>query len=125
MPKLQMFLAIFKKHKWQLVLTYALFSVEMLALLMQPYFLGRAIDGLIYGNNIGLYELIGVYLLWVILGTTRHRIDTRTYTGIYTSFVSRLLNRKYNEKDVSKLAAHSNLAREFVDFLEYDLVYVI
>jgi ABC-type multidrug transport system fused ATPase/permease subunit len=125
MPKLQMFIAIFKKHKWQLVLTYALFSVEMLALLMQPYFLGRAIDGLIYGNNIGLFELIFVYLVWVIMGTIRHRIDTRTYTGIYTSFVSRLLNRKYDEKDVSKLAAHSNLAREFVDFLEFDLVYVI
>ena len=125
MPKLQMFIAIFKKHKWQLGLTYALFSVEMLALLMQPYFLGKAIDGLIYGHNTGLYELIGVYLLWIVVGTIRHRVDTRTYTGIYTSFVSRLLSRKYDEKDISKLSAHSNLAREFVDFLEYDLVYVI
>ena len=125
MPKLQMFKIIFQKHKWQLVLTYALFSVEMLALLMQPYFLGRAIDGLIYGHNIGLYELVGIYLIWIVAGTIRHRVDTRTYTAIYTSFVSRLLSRKYNDKEVSKLAAHSNLAREFVDFLEYDLVYVI
>ena len=27
--------------------------------------------------------------------------------------------------EVSKLSAHSTLAREFVDFLEHDLVYVI
>lgn len=120
-----MFKVIFQKHKWQLVLTYTLFSIEMLALLMQPYFLGRAIDGLIYGHNIGLYELVFIYLIWIVVGTIRHRVDTRTYTAIYTSFVSRLLSRKYGEKEVSKLAAHSNLAREFVDFLEYDLVYVI
>lgn len=120
-----MFKAIFEKHKWQLVLTYILFSIEMLALLMQPYFLGRAIDGLIYGHNTGLFELVGVYFIWTVVGTIRHRVDTRTYTAIYTSFVSRLLNKKYDDKDVSKLSAHSNLAREFVDFLEYDLVYVI
>lgn len=125
MAKMLMFKIIFEKHKWQLLLTYLLFSIEMLALLMQPYFLGRAIDGLIYGHNTGLFELIGVYLLWIIVGTIRHRVDTRTYTAIYTSFVSKLLSRKYDDKEVSKLSAHSNLAREFVDFLEYDLVYVI
>ena len=125
MPKLKIFKAIFKKHRWQLIVTYTLFSIEMLALLIQPYYLGKAIDGLIYGHNIGLFELVGVYLIWIVVGTIRHRVDTRTYTGIYTSFVSRLLSKKYDDKDVSKLSAHSNLAREFVDFLEYDLVYVL
>jgi ABC-type multidrug transport system fused ATPase/permease subunit len=120
-----MFKAIFLKHKWQLMLTYLLFSIEMLALLLQPYYLGKAIDGLIYGHNTGLFELVGIYLTWIVVGTIRHRVDTRTYTSIYTSFVGRLLSRKYNDKDVSKLSAHSNLAREFVDFLEFDLVYVI
>jgi hypothetical protein len=51
--------------------------------------------------------------------------DTRTYTAIYTSLVTRFLSRRYLKNDVSKLSAHSNLAREFVDFLEHDLVYVI
>ncbi len=125
MPKLKIFKAIFFKHKWQLVLTYSLFSIEMFALLLQPDYIAKAIDGLIYGHNIPLFELIGIYFIWVVVGTIRHRVDTRTYSGIYTSFVSRLLSRKYDDKDVSKLSAHSNLAREFVDFLEFDLVYVI
>jgi len=125
MPKIQIFKAIYLKHKWQLLLTYVLFSIEMLALLMQPYYLGKAIDDLIIGKYKGLYELIGIYLLWIIVGTIRHRVDTRTYTGIYTSLVGRLLGKKYENKDVSKLSAHSNLAREFIDFLEYDLVYVV
>lgn len=125
MHKIQIFNAIFKKHKWQLIVTYTFFSIEMLALLMQPYYLGKAIDGLIYGHNTGLFELIVVYVIWIVVGTTRHKVDTRTYTGIYNSFVNRLLNKKYGDKDVSKLSAHSNLAREFIDFLEYDLVYVL
>jgi ABC-type multidrug transport system fused ATPase/permease subunit len=125
MPQLSMFKTIFKNHKWQLLLTYALFSLEMFGSLMRPYFLGKAVDGLIYGHNKGLYELIGVHLAYLVAGTLRHQFDTRTYTAIYTDLVTRLLNRKYSEKEVSKLSAHSNLAREFVDFLEFDLVYVV
>ncbi|HRG82946.1 MAG TPA: ABC transporter six-transmembrane domain-containing protein, partial [Chitinophagaceae bacterium] len=34
-------------------------------------------------------------------------------------------SRRYHKTDVSKLSAHSTLAREFVDFLEFDLVYVL
>lgn len=51
--------------------------------------------------------------------------DTRTYSAIYVSLVSKFLGRKKSQQDVSKLSAHSTLAREFVDFLEFDLVYVI
>ena len=125
MSQLSIFKTIFSKHKWHLWLTYILFSLEMLGSLMRPFFLGKAIDGLIYGNNRGLYELIAVHFIYVIVGYARHRFDTRTYTAIYTSLATNLLSRKYDEKDVSKLSAHSNLAKEFVDFLEYDLVYVL
>lgn len=125
MSQLSIFKTIFSKHKWQLWLTYILFSLEMIGSLMRPFFLGKAIDGLIYGNNSGLYELIAVHLAYVIVGYARHRFDTRTYTAIYTSLATNLLSKKYNSKDVSKLSAHSNLAKEFVDFLEYDLVYVL
>jgi ABC-type multidrug transport system fused ATPase/permease subunit len=51
--------------------------------------------------------------------------DTRTYSAIYTSLVTQFLARRFGKSEVSKLSAHSTLAKEFVDFLEYDLVYVI
>lgn len=125
MSQFSIFKSLFSKHKWQLWLTYILFSLEMLGSLMRPFFLGKAIDGLIYGNNIGLYQLVAVHFAYVIIGYARHRFDTRTYTAIYTSLATNILSKKYEEKDVSKLSAHSNLAKEFVDFLEYDLVYVL
>lgn len=125
MPQLSIFKSIFIKNKWQLILTYSLFSLEMLGSLLRPYFLGKAIDGLIYGSNTGLYQLIAIHVAYVIVGVIRHRFDTRTYTSIYTSLVTKLINRKNINRDTSKLSAHSNLAREFVDFLEFDLVYVV
>ncbi len=116
---------IMMQHRYRLVFTYILFSLEMLGNLMRPFFLGLAINDLVKGSYKGLITLSAVHLAWLILGTIRHRLDTRTYSDIYTSLVTKFLARRYTIQDVSKLSAHSTLAREFVDFLEYDLVYVI
>ena len=113
------------KHKYQLIFTYSLFSLEMLGGLLRFYFFGEAINGLIKGSYTGLFVLTVVHLSYLIVGTIRHMYDTRTYTAIYTSLVTKFLSRRYNKIEVSKLSAHSTLAREFVDFLEHDLVYVI
>lgn len=116
---------IMLQHRSRLVLTYILFSLEMLGILLRPFFLGVAINDLIKGSYQGLILLSAVHLGWLLIGTIRHRLDTRTYSAIYTSLVTKFLARRYNKSDVSKLSAHSTLAREFVDFLEFDLVYII
>lgn len=97
----------------------------MLGGLMRFYFFGEAINELIKGSYHGLVILTLVHLAYLIIGTIRHMFDTRTYSSIYTSLVTKFLSRRYLKTDVSKLTAHSTLAREFVDFLEHDLVYVI
>ena len=116
---------IMMQHRYRLVLTYILFSLEMLGNLMRPFFLGLAVNDLVKGSYEGLIILSAAHFSWLIIGTIRHRLDTRTYTAIYTSLVTKFLARRYTKADVSKLSAHSTLAREFVDFLEYDLIYVI
>lgn len=113
------------KHRGRLVITYILFSLEMLGSLMRFYFFGEAINDLIKGSYRGLIVLVLVHLAYLVIGTARHMFDTRTYSAIYTSLVTRFLSRRYSSADVSKLTAHSTLAREFVDFLEHDLVYLI
>jgi ABC-type multidrug transport system fused ATPase/permease subunit len=113
------------KHRSQLVLTYILFSLEMLGGLLRPFFLGVAINGLMKGSYQGLIILSVVHIITLTMGTLRHMYDTRTYSAIYVSLVTKFLSRRIYQKDVSKLSAHSTLAREFVDFLEFDLVYVI
>ncbi|MBX7154150.1 MAG: ABC transporter six-transmembrane domain-containing protein [Candidatus Kapaibacterium sp.] len=117
--------SVFLKHKFQLIITYTLFGLEMLGTLLRPYFLGKAMDDIFEGSYKGLIVLASTHLAWLIIGSIRHMYDTRTYTSIYTTIVTRLLSRKFDASEVSKLSAHSTLAREFVDFLEYDLRYVI
>jgi ABC-type multidrug transport system fused ATPase/permease subunit len=116
---------IMLQHRYRLVITYILFSIEMLGSLLRPFFLGLAVNDLIKGSYDGLILLSVVHFCWLITGIIRHRLDTRTYSAIYTSLVTKFLTRRYNKSDVSKLSAHSTLAKEFVDFLEFDLAYVV
>jgi len=125
MSRFQILRSLMMKHKYQLIFTYSLFSLEMLGNLMRFYFFGEAINDLIKGSYRGLIVLTAVHLVYLVIGTIRHMYDTRTYSAIYTSLVTKFLSRRFNKIEVSKLSAHSTLAREFVDFLEHDLVYVI
>ena len=125
MSRFQILRSLMMKHKYQLIFTYSLFSLEMLGGLLRFYFFGEAINDLIKGSYRGLIVLTIVHLIYLVIGTIRHMYDTRTYSAIYNSLVIKFLSRRYNKIEVSKLSAHSTLAREFVDFLEHDLVYVI
>ncbi|MFT3932245.1 MAG: ABC transporter six-transmembrane domain-containing protein [Chitinophagaceae bacterium] len=125
MSRFQLLRKLILQHRTRLLLTYVLFSLEMTGTLLRPFFLGEAVNDLIKGSYHGLIVLSAVHIAWLIIGTIRHRFDTRTYSAIYTSLVTRFLSRRFGRKDISKLSAHSTLAREFVDFLEYDLIYVI
>jgi len=125
MSRFRIIRRLLAKHRNQLILTYVLFSFEMLGALMRPFFLGMAVNDLIKGSYHGLILLCAVHIVWLVIGTIRHMYDTRTYSAIYTSLVTQFLSRRFGQSKVSKLSAHSNLAREYVDFLEYDLVFVV
>lgn len=116
---------LFSKHKYQLIVTYVLFTIETIGGLLRFYFFGEAVNDIIKGSYYGLIILAAVHLVYLSVGTIRHMYDTRTYSAIYTSLVTKLLSRRTNKSDISKLSAHSTLAREFIDFLEQDLVYVL
>ena len=96
----------------------------MLALIYRPNFFAKAADGLIVGENKFLVQLAIVHFLYIIIGYIRHRYDTRTYSAIYNSIITKHLSSNTSQKSISKLSAHSTLVRELIDFLEYDLVYV-
>lgn len=125
MSRFQILRNLISRHRSRLFLTYFLFGLEMLGTLLRPFFLGEAINDLLKSSYHGLIILSVVHFAWLIIGVIRHRFDTRTYSTIYTSLVTNFLSRRIRTTDISKLSAHSTLAREFVDFLEYDLVYVM
>lgn len=111
-------------HRKKLLITYLLVLIEKIGELSIPFFLGLSIDGLIKQHYFPLFYLVSVYMTWVIVGTIRHRYDTRTYTNIYNQVVLDIID---NDKDqnTSKTCAHTNLIREIVDFMEFDMVYIV
>ena len=79
----------------------------MLGGLMRFYFFGEAINDLIKGSYRGLIVLTLVHLAYLVIGTIRHMYDTRTYSAIYTSLVTKFLSRRFSKIEVSKLIALS------------------
>jgi ABC-type multidrug transport system fused ATPase/permease subunit len=118
-------LQLISQHKRKLLVTYLLFSLEMAGSLLRPFFLGMAINDLMKGSYDGLILLSIVHFVWLLMGTARQMYDTRTYSAIYTTLVTRFLSRRYGKTDVSRLSAHSTLSKELVDFMETDLPYVM
>ena len=116
---------VLNEYRWSLILTYTLFALEMLGSLMRPYFLGTAVDGVLVRQFGGLRDLVLVHLAWLLIGMARHAYDTRTFSAVYTTFVTRLFDRSFAGLDVSRRSAYSTLSREIIEFLQYDLVYVI
>ncbi len=119
------------EHKGRLSITYVLFSIEMIGALLRPYFLGEAVNDLqegsasFYGPYRGLVYLLAAHFGWMVVGTIRQMYDTRTYTTIYSDIVLRFLKHHLEKEDVSVLSARSVLAREFTDFMEFDIVYIV
>ena len=89
MLKFKLLRKLMMKHKYPLIFTYSLFSLEMMGGLLRFYFFGEAINDLIKGSYKGLVVLTFVHLAYLIIGTIRHMFDTRTYSAIYTSLVTK------------------------------------
>jgi ABC-type multidrug transport system fused ATPase/permease subunit len=115
---------LIKQYKWKLIVTYILFSLEMLGVLVRPFLLGNAVNQLLEKKYEGLIILAIVHIAYIIVGTIRHMYDTRTYATIYSQLVTGFLAKNSQKLTTSKLSAHSTLSREFVDFLEHDLIFV-
>lgn len=57
----------------------------------------------------------------LVIGTARHMIDTRAFSSVYMTFVTRLQSRPAREAALSRRSALSTLAREVTDSLSYDV----
>ena len=109
------------------MLTYALFNIENVLILAQPFFLGWAINDLYYsGSPVGLAVLIGGQLLHLAVRLARQMYDTRVFSGIFRDRVTKLVIRQRGEGTaVSHVSARSHLSRQFVEFFEHQVPVII
>jgi ABC-type multidrug transport system fused ATPase/permease subunit len=117
---------LFRIHRWRILLTYALFNLENLLRLAQPWVLGLAVNDLLQSSYAGLALFAVQHVAYVLLSAWRQTYDTRTFSRISTDLATRLvLEQRRRQVEVSRVAARSALSREIVDFFEHALPFVV
>ncbi|MDA0284732.1 MAG: ABC transporter six-transmembrane domain-containing protein [Planctomycetota bacterium] len=113
---------LFSQNRIRILATYALFAIENLLRLAQPFALGWAINGLLTGELWGVAVLIVQHVLHLAVGLTRQVYDTRTFSAIYSELATRMIvGQREAGVDISRVTARASLSREFVEFFEQSI----
>lgn len=120
MAKNNISLKILIKRFWKKTIwTWFLVILEGVTLLLFPLIIGWAVDDLINKQLAGIFQLAGLCLVLLIVGSGRRFYDTRAYGRIYKTVSNEMVGRQIDGKiNVSKIAARTNLFSEFIEFLE-------
>ena len=120
-------LATLTRTHWQgLVLTYALFAGENVLTLLQPWFLGRAVQGVMQNAILPAIVFLAVLLALALVSVCRRYYDTRFFTKIYSQLVSDwVISQRNKGRGVPQVVARATLARQMVQFLERDLPFLV
>ncbi len=110
---------IWKTYRLKITGTLCLLAVERMLGVAVPFVLGVAINDLIDDNLRGIWWLVAQELLALSIGTVRRLYDTRVYAVIYTDIADNTAQQL--DIGVSRRAARLGLARELVDFFEWEL----
>ena len=117
-------LTIFKEHKYQLLLIYFYLFVAQSLILLEPYVLGKMIDGLLNKQYMWMFTFLGIVLIENILIFRRMVYDTKIYTKIYNNIVLKYLKREKHSNHSSRIA-RTELSNNIINFLESDVHFYI
>ena len=104
---------IAKEYKYSLLLIYLYMFIAQLLCLLEPYVLGKMIDGLIKKEY-----------LWMITFLVIIVYDTKIYTKIYNKIVLSYIKREKNS-DHSARIARTEMSNHIINFLENDVHFYI
>jgi len=104
--------------------TWVLTLCETALIALVPLFIGFAIDGLLTGQTIALFQLSGVMATLIVVSVIRRIYDTRVF-GTVRVEVGRTQVTRASAQPVSILNARLGMGRELVDFLEVEVPLVM
>lgn len=116
--------SILKENKYSLLLIYFYMLLTQLLYLVEPYILGKTIDGLLNDNCNWLYVFLIIELLANVFMYKRMVFDTKIYTKIYNNIVLTYLKND-TKSDSSSKVARTEMANNLINFFEHDMHYYI
>lgn len=122
LKRLPSLFSIFCQNRWRISAAYLLINLENAIALVQPLYLGRAIDGLTVGKSSGLFSLVGIHILHLAVAYARRTYDARTFNRVYSDVASQTVWwQRVQRTPVSQISARSILSRCYVDFYQQHL----
>jgi ABC-type multidrug transport system fused ATPase/permease subunit len=114
----------FLRHKWSIIRIYTYVLIAQIILLVEPWLLGKAIDGLLVGEYTFIALLLSAFLLESTFIYKRMVLDTKVYLQIYNEIILNYLKRN-KDAPTSTRVARTDMAYSLVSFVENDLHYFI
>ena len=115
---------IAKEYKYSLLLIYLYMFIAQLLCLLEPYVLGKMIDGLIKKEYLWMISFLVIILFENLLIYRRMVYDTKIYTKIYNKIVLSYIKREKNSDHSSRIA-RTEMSNHIINFLENDVHFYI
>jgi ABC-type multidrug transport system fused ATPase/permease subunit len=111
--------AIARRYAWPIAGTLVLLAGENIVMVVAPYLLGDAIDGLLATDTGALWIFGLVSLVGLAIGILRRVYDTRAYGRIYREMATETIAKELrHDAPVSQMTARANFVSEFVEYFE-------
>lgn len=117
---------IFKNNWKSIMLSYTLFSINSILMLMYPKILGNTIDHLIAKDYTYIWYMIGTFLLLMFFGYISKIYDIKVFSGIFRRFASEETKKQFeNGVETTKINGRLTLMHSVIRFFEFDMIVVL
>jgi ABC-type multidrug transport system fused ATPase/permease subunit len=118
--------AIFTENWKQILLSYFLFSMQSIFMLIYPKVLGESIDHLIAKDYSFIVYLLLTFFGLMVFNYISRVYDTIVFSRIYRRFASIETNKQFeNNVETTKINARLNLMSSVVSFFEKDMLSIL
>lgn len=117
---------IFKNNWKSIMLSYTLFSINSILMLMYPKILGNTIDHLIAKDYTYIWYMIGTFILLMFFGYISKIYDIKVFSGIFRKFASDETKKQFeNGVETTKINGRLTLMHSVIIFFEFDMIVVL
>jgi hypothetical protein len=117
---------IFKDNWKTITLSYSLFSINSILMLIYPKILGDTIDHLIAKDYNYTWYMVGCFILIMFFGYISRIYDVKIFSGIYRKFASNETHKQIEAGvETTKINGRLTLMHNIVRFFEFDMIIVI
>jgi ABC-type multidrug transport system fused ATPase/permease subunit len=117
---------IFNENWKTIILSYTLFSINSILMLVYPKILGETIDHLIAKDYTYIWYMVGTFVALMFFGYISRIYDIKIFSGIYRKFASKETNNQIESGvETTKINGRLTLMNAVVRFFEFDMIVVL